>query len=141
MKMGVNADKETVLALAWDVAEQWLLDTGEGLDGEGNPDARELASRKAEVYERLGTAWDVAKDEYYDAAMDAFILEHRAELVAAIRRLSGACKGHPAGEFDQMGEAVYCDGSCSNPDDDEIEEWVNNDEGLYNWAKSEGAVE
>lgn len=23
-----------------------------------------------------------------------------------------ACKGHPAGPFDPMGEAVYCDGSC-----------------------------
>ncbi len=22
------------------------------------------------------------------------------------------CPGHPAGEFDQMGETVYCDGSC-----------------------------
>lgn len=24
----------------------------------------------------------------------------------------GQCQGHPAGEFDLMGQTVYCDGSC-----------------------------
>lgn len=139
--MGVDADKDTVLALAWDVAEQWLLDTGEGLDGEGNPDEHVLKCRKAEVYERLGTTWDAAKDEYYDSAMDTFILEHRADLVMTIRNRAGACKGHPAGEFDPMGVTVHCDGSCAEPDYDDIEQWILNDEGLYNWAKSEGAIE
>lgn len=46
-----------------------------------------------------------------------FIREHRAELDAAIRR------------------------ACSNVgtlNDEDREEWINNDEGLYNWARSEG---
>lgn len=25
------------------------------------------------------------------------------------------CEGHPAGEFDPMGQTVYCDGSCNAP--------------------------
>ena len=27
-------------------------------------------------------------------------------------RCTNQCPGHPAGEFDQMGQTVYCDGTC-----------------------------
>jgi hypothetical protein len=27
------------------------------------------------------------------------------------------CEGHPAGEFDPMGQTVYCDGSCKPSQD------------------------
>ena len=50
--------------------------------------------------------------------MEQFINEHRGELDAAILRALG------------------------NPnlslDDEERENWILNDEGLYNWARSEG---
>lgn len=29
------------------------------------------------------------------------------------------CPGHPAGEYDDLGETVYCDGSCVEPYPDE----------------------
>jgi len=37
--------------------------------------------------------------------------------VALCRECDGevGCKGHPAGPFDPMGKAVFCDGSCAGP--------------------------
>lgn len=51
--------------------------------------------------------------------MEQFIEDHRGELDSAIRRVLG-----PNADLD----------------DDERENWILNDEGLYNWAKSEGVV-
>lgn len=86
--MKPQANKEAVLAQAWAKAETFLLDIGLGLDGDGNPDERELEERRAELEKRLGRVWD--------------------ECV----KKQAACEGHPAGKYDQMGNAVYCDGSC-----------------------------
>jgi hypothetical protein len=35
-----------------------------------------------------------------------------ADKIAADHVAKRECEGHPAGEFDPMGETVYCDGSC-----------------------------
>ena len=48
--------------------------------------------------------------------LKAFIREHRAELDAAIRRVCSNCALN----------------------DSERRLWILNDEGLYNWARSEG---
>ena len=65
--------------------------------------------------------------------LEKFIDENRAELNQAI---NGALYRHD-------GRGVR--GTIPDPapvhSDDEIEEWINNDEGLYNWARSEGALE
>jgi len=50
-------------------------------------------------------------------AMAQFIEENRAELVAAIVR--------------------YCPNVRQPLDDEDLEQWIMNDEGLYNWARSE----
>jgi len=55
--------------------------------------------------------------EYRERDMQDFIDNNRGELVAAIQRAAGP---------------------NSRVDDDEIELWINNDEGLYMWAQSEG---
>lgn len=52
--------------------------------------------------------------------LQKFIDENRAALEQAIR----GAMGRPNHKLD----------------DDDIEEWINNDEGLYNWASSEGAL-
>jgi len=52
--------------------------------------------------------------------MNTFIKDNRAELVAAIKRAGG---------------------KEDNPDNAEIRLWILNDEGLYNWARSEGMRE
>ena len=66
---------------------------------------------------------DAAVTQYEDALREEqlaeFINENRAELVDIIHRTV------PNMPLDQI-------------DDDEIEDWIINDEGLYNWALSEG---
>ena len=36
----------------------------------------------------------------------------RGDRDAAFELACPECPGHPAGEFDPMGQTVYCDGSC-----------------------------
>lgn len=122
--MKLLADKQTVLDQAWAKAEEWLLDTGEGLDSDGNPNERELKSRREELEAALGKVWDECVAEFYEDALEKFIEENREALTAGILDRIASCDGDPAG-----------------PDDDDIEQRILNDEGLYNWAKSEGAVE
>lgn len=38
--------------------------------------------------------------------------EDLEEQLAHAKEETPECKGHPAGEFDQTGTTVYCDGSC-----------------------------
>lgn len=49
--------------------------------------------------------------------MQEFIDEHRGEIADGIRRATG---------------------QNTQPDDEEIEQWIENDEGLYNWAEESG---
>jgi Leu/Phe-tRNA-protein transferase len=53
----------------------------------------------------------------YIMPMQKFIKEHRAEIDAAILRVCPNCTRH---------------------NDEERRLWILNDEGLYNWARSEG---
>ena len=93
-----------------------------------DPDVRDEARR---IYKEIGKMKKVvgAKkeavvgdsqrpfNESRERDMQDFIDQNRGELVAAIQRVAG---------------------SNARVDDDEIEMWVNNDEGLYQWAQSEG---
>ena len=40
------------------------------------------------------------------------VLARELALEAADAKEAAECEGHPAGEFDRMGETVYCDGTC-----------------------------
>lgn len=53
-------------------------------------------------------------DTYSEAAAQAVtdIMDKLAEDERAADTENAECEGHPAGEFDPMGETVYCDGSC-----------------------------
>jgi len=61
------------------------------------------------------TKGDVIREMYRD--VEEFIDDNREELTSMVARAAGV--------------------SRSRIDDDEIEMWIMNDEGLYNWAKSE----
>lgn len=69
--------------------------------------------------------------------MQQFIEENRSEILTGINRFlnhvprTASCSCHKSGT-DHTHENVH------QLDDDELEDWILNDEGLYNWARSEG---
>ncbi len=65
--------------------------------------------------------------------LDDFIEQNRAELNAAI---NGAIY-----RYDGKGGRGVIPTPAPVHDDEQIGDWINNDEGLYNWALSEGALE
>lgn len=69
-------------------------------------------------------------------SIEDFIEENRSELKECIGRALGhvpktaSCRCHLSGT-DHYHEAP-------DLDDDDLEQWINNDEGLYNWARRDG---
>lgn len=62
--------------------------------------------------------------------MEEFIRENRDELTGCINRYLF--------RYDGNGGAGTIPDPPPTYDDDELNEWISNDEGLYDWARSEG---
>jgi hypothetical protein len=65
-----------------------------------------------------------------------FIDLHRAELKEAVGRALGHVPRQASCDCPKSGTDHYH--PAPDLDDDDLEDWINNDEGLYNWARSEG---
>jgi hypothetical protein len=67
-----------------------------------------------------------------------FIREHRSELKEAISRQLNHVPRQASCDCPKSGTDHYHTDRNNRLDDAELRLWVLNDEGLYNWARSEG---
>lgn len=69
--------------------------------------------------------------------MEQFIDQNRSEIVAGINRsLNHVPK--EASCYCPLSRTEHDHQDSKQLDDDDLEDWINNDEGLYSWAISEG---
>lgn len=81
--------------------------------------------------------WEEDEDGDESLSMSDFIEQNREEIVSAIRNVLDHVPATASCDCPKSGTDHFHNDS-GDLDDDDIEQWIMNDEGLYNWARREG---